>query len=439
MIWSEDVMALNWNPEVILDFIFALASFLSVVITLIKPNTRKIHSLHYFRIVIFLGGISMVIDGISFLILNIPLSIIEGFLIVPIALSMIIGVNYVLKENYNSLGFILTFGLGILLIYVGFQPGATEIEFQVGYYRVVWIGLFGFLCLIFYLISMGYLLYWGIKTFKNAPFLIKKEALLFFVGISIYSLGSGFFFILYGFATIFILVSDLLGIIGLLIFSLAISIEPKLLYILPFTIYRIVVKDNQGYPLFDHDWSKSQVSENMFTGFINAVQLMSEEVIKMGGLLDVNLKEGILIIHESERITVGLAASKTSKLLRDSVTKFTLDFERKFQKQLKDSCRDMKEYEAAHELIEKHFSNFPSRLISTKTHPLLLTERLLKLPVSVESDLKEIVPDQDDFEFIKGEIFRSPESSTTGFISLYHEIKEELDKLEKEKDEIELK
>ena len=432
-------MVLNWNLEAILDFIFALVSFVSVMITLIKPNTRKIHSLHYIRIAIFLGGVSILLDGISFLILNIPLSIIEGFLTVPLALSLIIAVNYVLKENYNSLGFILTFGLGILLIYIGFQPGAAEIQFQGGYYRIAWIGLFGFLCLLFYIIIMGYILYWGIKTVMNAPFLIKKEALLFFIGIAIYSLGSTVFYILYGFATFFILVSDIVGIIGLFIFTLAITIEPKLLYILPFTIYRIVVKDNKGYPLFDYDWSKSQVSENMFTGFINAVQLMSEELVKMGGLLDVNLKDGILILHESEYITVGLAASKTSKLLRDSVTKFTFDFENKFQEQLKESCRDMKKYETAHELIEKHFSNFPSRLIPTKTHPLLLTERLLKLPVSVERNLKEIVPDQDDFEFIKAELFRSPESSVASFISLYHDIKEELEKLEKQKDEIEMK
>ena len=72
-------MVLNWNLEVILDFIFALVSFVSVMVTLIKPNTRKIHSLHYIRIAIFLGGVSILLDGISFLILNIPLGIIEGF------------------------------------------------------------------------------------------------------------------------------------------------------------------------------------------------------------------------------------------------------------------------------------------------------------------------------------------------------------------------
>ncbi|MEJ2295175.1 MAG: hypothetical protein P8Y23_10450 [Candidatus Lokiarchaeota archaeon] len=364
-------MVLNWNIEVILDFAFALVALISGIVTLIKPNTRKIHSLHYIRIAIFIGFFSMLFDGISLLYVNVPLSIIEGVLNFPLALSMIIGVNYILKENYHSLGFTITFGLGVLLIFISLLPGAAEVRFQGGYYRIPWMGLFGYLNLLFYSIIMGYILYWGIKTVRNAPFLIKKEANLFFIGIAIYSLVSTVFYILYVFEPFFILVSTALAVVGLMIFTIAITLEPKLLYILPFTIYRIVVKDNKGYPLFDYDWSKSHVTENMFTGFINAVQLMSDEIIEMGGLLDINLKDGILILHESEIITVGLAASKTSKLLWDTVTKFTSDFENKFQKELKDLCRDMKKYETAYELIEKHFSNFPSRLIPSKSHPIL--------------------------------------------------------------------
>jgi hypothetical protein len=267
---------------------------------------------------------------------------------------------------------------------------------------------------------------------KNAPFLIRKEAILFFIGLTIYSLLTYLFYLLYIFETFFIVISNVSGIIGLLVFMIAIVLEPKLLYILPFTIYRIVVKDNKGHPLYDYDWSKSNISENLFTGFINAMQIMSEEVIKMGGLLDINLKEGILILHESENITVGLITSKSSKLLRDSVTKFTFDFETKFHKKLKESCIDMKEYRTAYELIEKHFSNFPSRLVPNKSHPLLLTEKLLKLPTSLEDDLKKVISEEKDYDFIKSEIFRSPESSAAGFLSLYDEIKEELEKREKD-------
>jgi len=425
-------LTLYWNSEVIIDFMFGLAALISGIITLVKPNTKNIRSLQFIRISIFFGSLSIFLDGISLLYLNVPISIIESFCTIPLALSMIIGVNYIIKENYTSLGLIITFGLGILIFYVGFQPGAVEIVFQNGYFRTAWIGLFSYLNLLNYLIIFAYIFYWGIKTVKNAPFLIKKEAIIFFIGITIYSPIASLFYILYLFDPFFILLSSVSGIIGLLIFALSITLEPKLLYILPFTIYRIIVKDRKGYPLFDFDWSKSEVNENIFTGFLNAVQLMSDEIVNMGGLLDINLKDGILILHESKNITVGLATSKSSTLLRDSVRKFTSDFETKFQKKLKESCHDMKEYKSAYELIEKHFSNFPSRLVPNKSHPLLLSNTLLKLPQHLEKDIQNIISDEVDYNFIKSEIFKSPEGSAAGFLSLYHEIKEELEKREKE-------
>jgi len=125
----------------------------------------------------------------------------------------------------------------------------------------------------------------------------------------------------------YIIFSDLSIVIGGIIIIFSVLREPKLLYILPFTIHRIVIKDRNGHPLYDHDWSETNISEAIFTGFLNAVQLMSEEVMHIGGLLDINLEEGILILKESKNITVGLVASKSSKLLRGSLIKFTNDFE----------------------------------------------------------------------------------------------------------------
>jgi hypothetical protein len=81
-------------------------------------------------------------------------------------------------------------------------------------------------------------------------------------------------------------------------------------------------------------------------------------------------------------------------------------------------------------LIEKHFSNFPSRIITNKRKPLLLTEVLLKLPLSLETDLKTIFKDEKEYNFIKSEIFRTPESTAAGFISLYKELKKELSDIE---------
>ena len=425
-------MTLNLTPEVIVDFIVAISGFVLTITTYIKPKTKKITSLNYIRLSIFSFSVFIFLDGLSLLYISKLLSILSGFILVPLTLSLVIGITYIIKENFYSPGFVIVIGLSVLLIYLGFQPNAVDIQIQGGYTRLPWTGLFNDIGMILTAISEVYMLYWGIKTLKNAPFLIKKEAYLFFLGIFFASVVAMFFYVLYLIDPFYILISNIALLIGLLIVTLSAMIEPKLLYILPFTVYRIVVKDREGYPLFDHDWSKSEISENIFTGFINAIQLMSEEIMNMGGLLDIQLDDGILIIHESENITVGLITSKSSKLLRYSVTNFTCDFENKFEKILKEGNKDMREYESTHELIEKYFSNFPSRIISHKRKPLLLTERLLKLPLTLDTDLKKIFKDEEEFNFIKSEIYRTPESTAAGFISLYKELKNELDDIENE-------
>jgi len=425
-------MTLNLTPEVIVDFIVAISGFVLTITTYIKPKTKKITSLNYIRLSIFSFSVFIFLDGLSLLYISKLLSIVSGFILVPLTLSLVIGITYIIKENFYSPGFVIVIGLSVLLIYLGFQPNAVDIQIQGGYTRLPWTGLFNDIGMILTAISEVYMLYWGIKTLKNAPFLIKKEAYLFFLGIFFASVVAMFFYVLYLIDPFYILISNIALLIGLLIVTLSAMIEPKLLYILPFTVYRIVVKDREGYPLFDHDWSKSEISENIFTGFINAIQLMSEEIMNMGGLLDIQLDDGILIIHESENITVGLITSKSSKLLRYSVTNFTCDFENKFEKILKEGNKDMREYESTHELIEKYFSNFPSRIITHKRKPLLLTERLLRLPLTLDTDLKKIFKDEEEFNFIKSEIYRTPESTAAGFISLYKELKNELDDIENE-------
>ena len=420
-------MTLNLTPEVIVDFILAIIGFVFTITTYIKLNTKKITSLNYIRLGIFIFSIFIFLDGLSILYLSKLLGIITGLTLIPLTFSIVVGVTYITKESFYSHGFIVVVGLSVLLFYLGFQPNAIDIKIQGGDIWLVWTGLFSNIGTILSVITEVYMFYWGIKTLRNTPFLIKKEAYLFFFGIFLGSVVVMVFYVLYLIEPFYILVSNFFLLIGLLILTISVMIEPKLLYILPFTVYRIVVKDREGYPLFDHDWSRSEISENIFTGFINAIQLMSEEIMNIGGLLDIQLKDGLLILHESENITVGLLASKSSKLLKSSMTNFTYDFESKFEKTLKEGNNNMREYESAQELIEQHFSNFPSRIITNKRKPLLLTERLLKLPLALDNALKAIFKDEKEYNFIKSEIYRTPESTAAGFISLYKELKKELD------------
>ncbi|MFX0000616.1 MAG: hypothetical protein ACFE9Q_03490 [Candidatus Hodarchaeota archaeon] len=317
-------MVLNWNIEVIIDFLLAIVGIILSITSYISPKAKKITSLFFIRLGFISFWLFMLLDGLAFLFLSELLGIIDGLLLIPSAIFIIIGINYAIKEHFYSIALIIVLSLAVLFIYVAFLPGAVVLEFQSGYLRIRWIGLFNILGMTFSGISTYYLFYWGIKTWLNTPFLIKKEASLFFFGILLIFPLAFLFYILYIYERMLILVSDLAIVVGALIISITVMKEPKLLYILPFTIYRIVVKDRRGQPLYDHDWSESNISETIFTGFLNAVQLMSEEVIHMGGLLDIHLEDGILIVRESERITVGLVASKSSILLKDSVLNLLL-------------------------------------------------------------------------------------------------------------------
>jgi len=425
-------MVLNWNIEVIVDFLcFAIAFILSIVLYY-RPKAKKIKSLFFIRLGFISFWLFILLDGLAILFLKEFLGLISGFILIPAALFIIIGVNYTIKEHYYSFGFLITFSLAVLFLYIGIQPGAVEIETQAGYIGVRWMGLFGTLGMTLAGITLFYLFYWGIKTWINAPFLIKKEASIFFFGI-LFVFPCGFiFYILYSFEPIYIIFSDLSIVIGGIIIIFSVLREPKLLYILPFTIHRIVIKDRNGHPLYDHDWSETNISEAIFTGFLNAVQLMSEEVMHIGGLLDINLEEGILILKESKNITVGLVASKSSKLLRDSLIKFTNDFETKFERELKNSVSDMSQYDAAFELIEKYFSNFPYKIIKNKKQHLLLTGEYVKIPLELENKLRIIFPDEEEYKAIKTELIKSPLSFTSGFTKLYNELKDEIEKISDE-------
>jgi hypothetical protein len=419
-------MVLNWTPEVFVDFILAISGLTFIFATYLKPRNKKITTLNYIRLAFFGFCIFIFLDGLAILFTSKLLSIISGYMLIPQTLSLVVGVTYITKESYYSYGFMAILGLSLLFIYLGFQPNAVEIQIQGGFLRLPWRGLFNIIGMLITSIGAFYLLYWGIRTLKNAPFLIKKEAYLFFFGIFTASILTLTFYLLYLIEYFFIMVANISILIGFLILTLSVLIEPKLLYILPFTVYRIVVKDREGHPLFDYDWSKSYISETIFTGFINAIQLMSEEIMHIGGLLNIHLKDGLLILHESDNITVGLIASKSSKLLINSVTNFTHDFEIKFHQILIEGNRDMSKYDSAYELIEKYFSNFPSRIIPHRREPLLLTEKLLKLPLNLDNDLQSIFKDKNEYNFIKSEIYRAPESMAAGFFSLYEEIIKEL-------------
>ena len=425
-------MVLNWTPEVIVDFIAAIILLTTSFLTYFEPKTKKLKTIFLIRLAIFFMAVFYFLDGLKILFLSLIISSVSVIPLIAALIFLLMGINYITRESINSIYLVILSCIGTLTIYLAFQPGLMQIDTLFGYTKVSWKGVLAIMDTVLSLYAMVFLMSWGIRTWLNTPLLIKQEAMLFLIGILI---AGPIYLCVYVFSylgVIYVAFADILFSIGILIFNIAVIREPKLLYIFPFTVHRIVVKNREGYPLFDHDWSESNIKETIFTGFLNAVQLMSEEVMGIGGLLDINLEEGILILKESERITVGLISSKSSRLLRDSVVSFTTDFEEQFDRELKNSIIDMSSYDSAYELIEKHFSNFPYRIIKSKKQPLLLTGKYAKIPLELENKLRKIFPNEEEYEAIKTELIKSPLSFSSEFTTLYEELKDEIEKISDE-------
>ena len=433
-------MVLNWTPEVIVEIFTSANILLATLLMYITPRTKNIKSLSYIRFGLFFMGMLFTLDLLANFFLNTLLSRICGLMLFPSAVFFAIGINYTIKETANSPFLIITIGLGVLYCYIAFQPGAIGFEFEGGYLSVNWIGLYELMGSIFIFFVGSASFYWGLKTWMNAPFLIKREAFIFFIGTVINGPLTLILYLLYYWNPIFILFAYATTGLGNLFICLGILKEPKLLYILPFTVNRLVVRDREGNLLFDHDWSHSSLNESIFIAFLNTVQLMSEEVINLGGLLDFKLEEGILTVYESKLISVGLVASKYSKLLRECVLQFTRDFEQKFERELKKGVKDITQYEGAFELIEKYFSNFPSHFITSRKQPLLLSSKYTKRVGKLDNKLRKMFPDEKEYENIRNEIQMSPIGFVHSFFSLYDQLKDEIDKIEDKKvDQLDLK
>ncbi|MFX1569489.1 MAG: hypothetical protein ACFFCV_14095 [Promethearchaeota archaeon] len=419
------MMILNWTPEIIVEIFASSIILIATLLMFITPRTKNIKSLSYIRVALFFMAMLFILDLLANLFLNLFISRICGLMLFPSAVFFAIGINYTIKETSNSPFLLIAVGLGILYTYLAFQPGAVRFEIEGGYLNVNWTGLYELEGLIFIFFVGSASFYWGLKTWLNAPFLIKKEATIFFIGTLINGPITLLIYLFYYWNPIFILFAYATTGLGNLLVGLGILLEPKLLYILPFTVNRIVVRDRRGNALFNYDWSLSSLSESVFTGFLNAVQLMSEEVINMGGLLDIKLEEGILTLYESELISVGLVSSKSSKLLRECVVGFSNEFQNIFEKELKQSCINQEKYESAYDLIEKYFSNFPYKMITSKKQPLILSGEYTKIPIELESNFKEIFKDKMEYNFIITEIQKSSLNMSSEFFSLYKDLENE--------------
>lgn len=418
-------MVLNWNPDNFINLILSLASLFGALFLFRKFTPPNIKGISYLRFAWISGFLFFLFEGLSSLLSESLFSRISGVMTLFIAIFLIMAVNYSLNESYTAFIFPALVGLGTLSIYLAFQPDSILPILVEGYFVFKWIGLFLILNYFSIFLSLLFFLFWLIRIHKNAPFEIKRESNYLLLGGVFTSILALVLNLIYFWIPIFLLFANSNFLIGFIIVTYSIRKEPKLLFVLPFKPYRVIVMNHKGNLLYQHLWSQSGMNESKVAQYLGLIQGTPNEGRSMEGVLEIHLKEGVIICCELEAVRVGLMVSKASKLLRELLAKFTEEFERKFKGPLGAASVNPVDFESATELIEKYFSIFPSRLIDEKKKPLFLSKKVYKMPPALEAKLRAIVKDEKEFDLIRCEIQRSGENELPNkFLALYEELKD---------------
>ncbi|MBY9006974.1 MAG: hypothetical protein KGD63_09455 [Candidatus Lokiarchaeota archaeon] len=416
-----------------------LVSFVTMVLLLVfhfNIEYNQFPSIIYLEITTLFFFIFSFTDTLSLLFENEFLARISGISLFTLVISLFSFINYTMKETILSFQFVIIYCIGILLIYIAFQPDAVTKVSILGYSRITWSGSFLIGASIFHLLVPIYGFYWVLMTYLNSPILLKKDSKILFISLTISLVGIIVFYILsmlIDILNLFLSIAQLIGTIGIFI---VIFRKPLILMVLPFNINHLIVRDHAGNLLFIHHWDNSATNENLFTGFLNAIELMSEELMKLGGLIEIDLQNGNLTLIRTNYIIVGLVASKVSKLLKNSLIEFTSDFDKKFERVLKKSSIDINEYRSAFKLIKKHFPQIPYRLTQDEKSILTLSSQYTTIPNQLQNKYKDMFGDEKEYGEIINDLARSPISMSSDFLDLYDELKDDLDKIDSKKDEI---
>ena len=356
-------MALNLSPEVIIDLIFGSILMIGGILLEINAVNKRVKPLLYYGFVWIFIALYYLLEALAILLLSFFLVRIYSIMIFPAIIFQVITLDYSIKEKIGSYKMSITFGLGFILIYLAFQLEELKIINEGGYPTIIWPFIFDVFSILMlsYLISLTYL--WALLIWFNLPQKLKKRSYLFIIGFTLMCPINFTIYLLIYIDPLFVIIADIFAIIGGILIVYMMIKEPKILFILPFKAYTLVViHRTANYPLFSYSWTTPKIDQDLFTCIISATEKMSMEVLLKGGIRSIDLEDGVLLLEKSDLFVVGLLASKCSKYLRDCLNEFTKRFEKKFKSNLINTPTNTIAFESAQELIDTIFAYIRSFL-----------------------------------------------------------------------------
>jgi hypothetical protein len=151
--------------------------------------------------------------------------------------------------------------------------------------------------------------------------------------------------------------------VGVIPIAVAIIRQPKLAYVLPFRVLRLIVLETKGgVPLFSHSWGTEEgtTEEALFSGMLQGIAMILDESVRKGAVREIVLENGILVLQRTYKYSVAsvLVATKSTQTLRYAIDAFTEHFYEDYS-QFFDDPSDIRNFASATELVDEHFSFVP--------------------------------------------------------------------------------
>ncbi|MFX1599899.1 MAG: hypothetical protein ACFFB6_04825 [Promethearchaeota archaeon] len=263
------------------------------------------------------------------------------------------------KENVSPLKVTILFVISFLLLFVTFLPGGLEVILGYGVHNV---GLLRIIQIVWILYFVSLYFIWSYQTWRKAPNELKRLVTWLLFGSTLFSIVTALMYAVGSFFRIFNSIAFFINGIGAFITIIAILKDPKIIYILPFKAYRIlVINTNEGTPLFKYDWAKiGEIEENIFSMVLQAVGTVLDEILKKGEVREIQMDRAVLLIQHEKRYPIAsiLITSRSTKSLRYGLKKFNDQFISNFYSE-QDDLYEVRKFEEAKKLVEVIFDFVP--------------------------------------------------------------------------------
>lgn len=199
------------------------------------------------------------------------------------------------------------------------------------------------------------------KMIKVAPKKLKKQIYILSIGFVI-GIDGVFFIYVLNFVNILpdIELRFVVASIGLVIMGYLYLRNPSLSLILTQRVHHVLVIHNSGLTLYNHEFHKGGLGEDLIGGAIDAISKFLQEALGIRtNLKEIKLFDRDILLDINEYFACVLITDKSTYFLKESLKKFNGMFLEKYKKQLEKFTGETSLYEGAETLLKDCFSYLP--------------------------------------------------------------------------------